>query len=172
VLYARRERLLQMAPFLTGGGMVEHVQAERSTYASAPARFEAGTPNLDGAIGLERALDYLAAIGLDAVRAHDEDLTRHARAALERVPGVRLIGLPAHPIGVVSFVLDHVHAHDVSTILDQAGVAVRAGHHCASLALQHFGVEATLRASFAVYNTRADVDALVLALGKVREVFG
>lgn len=171
-LYAARPVLRQMAPFLTGGGMVESVEAERATYASAPARFEAGTPNLEGAIGLERAIGYLTALGLPAVRAHDEALTRYARAALERVPGVRLIGAPARPIGVVSFVLDEVHAHDASTILDQAGVAVRAGHHCASLALQHFAVGATLRASFAVYNTRADIDALVLALARVREVFG
>ena len=171
-LYARRDRLREMAPFLTGGGMVDEVSAERSTYAAPPARFEAGTPNLEGAIGLERALDYLGALGVDAVRAHDEDLTRYARAALARVPGVRLIGDPARAIGVVSFVLDDVHAHDVSTILDQAGVAVRAGHHCASLVLQHFGVAATLRASFGVYNTRADIDALVRALGTVHEVFG
>jgi cysteine desulfurase/selenocysteine lyase len=171
-LYATRPALRQMAPFLTGGGMVESVDAERSIYAAAPARFEAGTPNLEGAIGLECAIAYLTALGLDAVRAHDELLTGYARAALARVPGVRLIGDPARPIGVVSFVVDDVHAHDVSTIVDQAGVAVRAGHHCASLALQHFGVAATLRASFAVYNTRADVDALVLALARVRQVFG
>jgi cysteine desulfurase/selenocysteine lyase len=171
-LYAPRALLRRMGPFLTGGGMVEDVAAERSSYAAAPARFEAGTPNLEGAIGLEQAIGYLATLGLDAVRAHDEALTRYARAALARVPGVRLIGDPARPIGVVSFVLDEVHAHDVSTILDQAGVAVRAGHHCASLALQHFGVAATLRASFGVYNTPADVDALVLALARVREVFG
>jgi cysteine desulfurase/selenocysteine lyase len=171
-LYASRPSLRQMGPFLTGGGMVESVEAERSSYAAAPARFEAGTPNLEGAIGLERAIGYLTTLGLDAVRAHDQALTRYARAELARVPGVRLIGDPVSPIGVVSFVLDDVHAHDVSTIVDQAGVAVRAGHHCASLALQHFGVAATLRASFAVYNTRADVDALVLALARVRQVFG
>lgn len=171
-LYAARPALRQMAPFLTGGGMVESVEAERSIYAAAPARFEAGTPNLEGAIGLECAIAYLTALGLDAVRAHDQQLTGYARAALARVPGVRLIGDPARPIGVVSFVVDDVHAHDVSTIVDQEGVAVRAGHHCASLVLQHFGVAATLRASFAVYNTRADVDALVLALARVRQVFG
>jgi cysteine desulfurase / selenocysteine lyase len=171
-LYVSRPSLRRMAPFLTGGGMVESVEAERSSYAAAPARFEAGTPNLEGAIGLECAIGYLTGLGLDAVRAHDRELTGHARAALARVPGVRLIGDPVSPIGVVSFVLDDVHAHDVSTIIDQAGVAVRAGHHCASLVLQHFGVAATLRASFAVYNTRADIDALVLALAGVRQVFG
>jgi cysteine desulfurase/selenocysteine lyase len=171
-LYAARPVLRRMGPFMTGGGMVESVEPERAIYASAPARFEAGTPNLEGAIGLERAIGYLGSLGMPAVRAHDEALTRYARTALERVPGVRLIGAPARPIGVVSFVLDDVHAHDVSTIVDQAGVAVRAGHHCASLVLQHFGVAATLRASFAVYNTRADVDALVAALARVREVFG
>jgi cysteine desulfurase/selenocysteine lyase len=171
-LYARRERMLQMPPFLTGGGMVREVGAESSSYAPPPARFEAGTPNLEGAIGLEQAIVYLEALGMPMVRAHDEALTRYARAALARLPGVRLIGDPQRPIGVVSFVLDHVHAHDVSTIVDQAGVALRAGHHCASLVLQHFGVDATLRASFAVYNTQADIDVLVRALGHVREVFG
>lgn len=170
-LYARRALASQMPPFLAGGGMVDRVASESATYAAAPSRFEAGTPNLEGAIGLERALAYLAALGLERVRAHDEELTGYARTALAAVPGVRLIGDPARPIGVVSFVFDDVHAHDVSTIVDQAGVALRAGHHCASLALQHFEVAATLRASFAVYNTRADVDALVGALARVREVF-
>lgn len=171
-LYARRERQREMAPFHTGGGMVERVGERGTTYAGAPARFEAGTPNLEGAVGLASAIEYLRGLGLERVREHDADLTRYARAALGGVPGLRLIGSPAHALGVVSFVLDDVHAHDVSTILDQRGVAVRAGHHCASLALAHFGALATLRASFAVYNTRADVDALVLALARVREVFG
>jgi cysteine desulfurase/selenocysteine lyase len=152
--------------------MVEAVGAESSTYAGVPARFEAGTPNIEGAVGLARAIEYLEAAGLERVMQHDQHLTRCARAALRRVPGVRLIGDPAHALGVVSFVLDPVHAHDVSTVLDQAGVAVRAGHHCASLALAHFGVPATLRASFALYNTESDILALENALGTVRELFG
>jgi cysteine desulfurase/selenocysteine lyase len=171
-LYARRELLERMPPFLAGGGMVDQVGGESSSYAGVPARFEAGTPNVEGAVGLRRAIEYLEALGLDRVMRHDRELTRFARATLRRVPGVRLIGEPKIPLGVVSFVIDDVHAHDVSTILDQAGVAVRAGHHCASLAVAHFGVPATLRASFAVYNTEADVLALERALGGVREVFG
>jgi cysteine desulfurase / selenocysteine lyase len=171
-LYARRELLERMSPLSTGGGMVEEVGAQSSTYAGVPARFEAGTPNLEGAIGLARAIQYLEAIGLSRVLQHDQELTAYARAALARTARVRLIGDPASALGVVSFVVEGVHAHDVSTILDQAGVAVRAGHHCASLALQHFQVPATLRASFALYNTRSDVDALVTALAGVQEVFG
>jgi cysteine desulfurase / selenocysteine lyase len=171
-LYARRELLERMSPLSTGGGMVEEVGAQSSTYAGVPARFEAGTPNLEGAIGLARAIQYLEAIGLPRVLQHDQELTAYARAALARTARVRLIGDPASALGVVSFVVEGVHAHDVSTILDQAGVAVRAGHHCASLALQHFQVPATLRASFALYNTRSDVDALVTALAGVQEVFG
>jgi cysteine desulfurase / selenocysteine lyase len=171
-LYARRELLENMSPFLTGGGMVEAVGAESSTYASVPSRFEAGTPHVEGAVGLARAIEYLEALGLERIMRHDQHLTRFARATLRRVPGLRLIGEPKTPLGVVSFVIDDVHAHDVSTIVDQAGVALRAGHHCASLAVAHFGVPATLRASFAVYNTEADVLALERALAEVREVFG
>jgi cysteine desulfurase/selenocysteine lyase len=170
-LFARRELLERMPPFLTGGGMVDAVGAENSSYAGPPARFEAGTPNIEGAVGLARAIEYLEAAGLERVMRHDRHLTRVARAALRRVPGLRLIGDPAHALGVVSFVLDPVHPHDVSTVLDQAGVAVRAGHHCASLALAHFGVPATLRASFALYNTESDILALEQALGTVRELF-
>jgi cysteine desulfurase / selenocysteine lyase len=170
-LYARRELLERMLPLLTGGGMVDQVGMIASTYAEVPRRFEAGTPNVEGAVGLARAIEYLEALDLTRVMRHDEALTRYARGALSRVPGLRLIGDPEHPLGVVSFVLEDVHAHDASSILDAAGVALRAGHHCAALALEHFGVQATLRASFGVYNTRADVDALVGALGRVREVF-
>jgi cysteine desulfurase / selenocysteine lyase len=171
-LYARRELLERMQPFLTGGGMVDVVAAEGSTYATAPSRFEAGTPNVEGVVGLARAIEYLEVAGVERVMQHDQRLTRYARATLARVPGLRLIGDPASALGVVSFVLDGVHAHDVSTILDQAGVAVRAGHHCASLVLAHFGVPATLRASFGLYNTASDIRALERALGTVREVFG
>jgi cysteine desulfurase / selenocysteine lyase len=170
-LYARREVLERLPPFMTGGGMVDQVGATSSSYAEAPRRFEAGTPNVEGAVGLARAIEYLEGLDLARVMRHDQALTRYARAALARVPGLRLIGEPARPLGVVTFVLSDIHAHDASSILDEAGVAVRAGHHCASLALEHFGVSATLRASFGVYNTRADVDALVAALARVREVF-
>jgi cysteine desulfurase/selenocysteine lyase len=171
-VYARRELLERMPPFLTGGGMVEEVGDERSTYLHPPSRFEPGTPNVEGAVGLTRAIEYLEAAGIERVMQHDEQLTRYARRTLERVPGLRLIGDPERPLGVVSFVFDDVHAHDVSSIVDQAGVAVRAGHHCAALALAHFAVPATLRASFALYNTTSDILALARALSTVREVFG
>ncbi len=172
VLYARRELLEQMPPFLTGGGMVDRVEPERSTFAGLPQRFEAGTPNLAGAMGLARAINYLEEVGLDGVMSHDRDLLVHARAALGQVAGVRLIGNPSRALGVVSFVMDEVHPHDIATILDQSGIAVRAGHHCAQPLMQHFGAPATVRASFALYNTRADVDALVSGLARVHEVFG
>lgn len=172
VLYGRRELLASLAPFITGGGMVDVVTPEASTYAAAPRRFEAGTPNVEGAIGLTRAIEYLRSANLERVTRHDEALTRYARERLAAVPGVRLIGAPRRALGVVSFVMAGVHAHDVSTIVDDAGVAVRAGHHCAQLAMQHFGVPATVRASFALYNTCADVDALCSALDRAREIFG
>lgn len=171
VLYARRELLARMGPFLTGGGMVDEVAAAASTYAAAPRRFEAGTPNIEGAIGLARAIEYLEAADLGWVARHDEALTGYARERLARLPGVQLIGTPERALGVVSFVMEGVHPHDVSTIVDDAGVAVRAGHHCAQLVMQHFGVPATVRASFGLYNTRADVDVLCAALLGVREIF-
>jgi cysteine desulfurase/selenocysteine lyase len=171
-LYARRELLERMPPFLTGGGMVDRVEAEEATFAGLPRLFEAGTPNLAGAMGLARAIGYLEGIGLDVVTSHERELLAYTRRALEHVAGVRLIGTAEAALGVVSFVMDDIHPHDVSTILDQAGVAVRAGHHCAQPVMRHFDVPATVRASFAVYNTRADVDALVCGLAKVRDVFG
>lgn len=169
-LYGRRELLAKMAPPFTGGGMVDEVGVGRSSFAEVPRRFEPGTPNVEGAVGLSRAIEYLEALGLALVMQHDRELTRYARRVLAQVPGLTLLGEPAHPLGVVSFVLEDMHPHDVSTIVDQAGVAVRAGHHCASLAHAHFGVLASLRASFGLYNTRADVDALVAALSRAREV--
>lgn len=170
-LYARRDALASMPPFFTGGGIVDEVAAESATYAAAPQRFEPGTPNVEGAVGLTAAVEYLEAAGTGWVLQHEAALTRYARAALTRTRGVELIGAPASPLGVVSFVMGDVHPHDVGTILDSRGVAVRVGHHCATLALQHFGVPATVRASFGLYNTRADIDALVAALAAVREVF-
>jgi cysteine desulfurase/selenocysteine lyase len=172
VLYGRRQSMAGLGPFITGGGMVDVVTPESSTYAAAPRRFEAGTPNVEGAIGLTRAIEYLQAAGIGRVTRHDEALTRYARERLAAIPGVQLIGAPSRALGVVSFVLAGVHAHDVSTIADDAGVALRAGHHCAQLAMQHFGVSATVRASFGLYNTRADVDALCVALDRAREIFG
>jgi cysteine desulfurase / selenocysteine lyase len=171
-LYGRRELLESMPPLFTGGGMVEVVEAESSSFSAAPGRFEAGTPNLSAAAGLERAIAWLQGVGLERVRAHELDLLRYARRALAALPGVRLIGAGEPALGVVSFVQDGVHPHDVSTILDRSGIAVRAGHHCAQPVMRHFDVPATVRASFAAYNTRAEVDALVAGLARVREVFG
>lgn len=171
-LYARAELLERMQPLFSGGGMVQDVERETSTYAAAPERFEAGTPHLAGAIGLARAISYVEEVGLDAIQRHERSLLDYTRAQLAGIEGLRLIGTAAAALGVVSFVLEEIHPHDISTILDQRGVAVRAGHHCARLVMRHFDVAATVRASFALYNTRADVDALVSGLLRVREVFG
>jgi cysteine desulfurase/selenocysteine lyase len=127
---------------------------------------------LAGAMGLARAISYVEHLGLEVIMRHEQDLLDYARSELARIDGLRLIGTASAALGVVSFVLDDIHPHDISTILDQRGVAVRAGHHCAQLVMRHFGVPATVRASFALYNTRADVDALVSGLLSVREVFG
>lgn len=170
-LYARRDLWAKLSPIASGGGMVVEVGAESSSYADPPRRFEPGTPNLAGAAGLTRAIEYVQSLGLDALRAHDADLVAYARAALGALPYVRLIGDPERALGVVSFVVDGVHPHDASTILDQLGVVVRAGHHCAQLVMQRCGVQATLRASFAAYNDRDDVDALVRGIERAREVF-
>ena len=172
VLWGRRELLESTEPVFTGGGMVEELSAERASYRPLPARLEAGTPNVSGALGLGRAIEWLEQIGLERVEAHERELLSHARAVLAELPGVRLLGSAEPALGVVSFVLEGVHAHDLSTILDQAGIALRAGHHCAQPVMQRFGVPAALRASFAVYNTRAEIDALVAGLRRAREVFG
>ncbi len=171
VLHARAELLSDMEPLVTGGGMVELVEAERASYTAPPGRFEAGTPNLSAALGLERAILWLQALGLERVQAHEQDLLGYAREQLAALPGVRLLG-GGPALGVVSLMVGSVHAHDVSTVLDRSGIAVRAGHHCAQPVMRHFGVPATVRASFAVYNTRAEIDALARGLERVREIFG
>jgi len=171
VLYGKAERLETMPPYQGGGDMIKTVTFEKTTYADLPARFEAGTPHIAGAIGLGAAIDYLGALDWDAVAAHERDLLAYATARLHALPGIQLVGTAAHKAGVVSFVMAGVHAHDVGTIVDQEGVAIRTGHHCTQPVMDFFGVPATARASFALYNTRADVDALVAALQKVRKVF-
>jgi cysteine desulfurase/selenocysteine lyase len=173
VLYGRAELLEQMPPFLGGGEMVRAVSlADGPTWAALPHKFEAGTPNLEGAVGLGAAIAYLGGLDRAAVAAHERALTEYAVARISGVPGVRLIGRARQRAAIVSFVMDGVHPHDVGTILDRHGVAIRAGHHCAQPLLDALGVVATARASIALYNTRADVDALVTGLGAVREVFG
>jgi cysteine desulfurase / selenocysteine lyase len=173
VLYGRRELLEEMGPFEGGGSMIRKVTKERITWASVPARFEAGTPPIGEAIGLASAVEWLDAVGLDAAHAHELDVGAYALERLAEVPGLRLFGPPAGEdrVGIVSFVLDGVHAHDVSEILDRHAVAVRAGHHCAQILMERLGVAATTRASLAVYNNREEIDRLVTALHDVRRVF-
>ena len=172
VLYGRAELLDKMPPYQGGGDMISLVTFEKTHYNVLPYKFEAGTPNIAGGIGLGAAVDYLAGLDWDQVVAHERDLLEYAAQAITKIDGLRIIGTAQEKAGVISFVLDHVHAHDVGTILDQEGVAVRAGHHCAMPVMQRFGVPATTRASFAFYNTRAEIDVLVGALHRVLKVFG
>ncbi len=152
--------------------MILSVTFARTTYALAPAKFEAGTPHIAGVIGLGAAIDYLERLDRAQIVAHEADLLTYATERLREVPGLRIIGTAAHKAAVISFVLEGIHAHDVGTIVDQEGVAIRTGHHCTQPVMEFFGVPATARASFALYNTREEVDTLVRALLKVREVFG
>jgi cysteine desulfurase/selenocysteine lyase len=171
VLYGKRRLLDAMPPYQGGGDMISSVTFEKTLYNKLPYKFEAGTPDISGAIGLGAAIDYLNNIGLDHIAAHEHELLVHATQKLAAIPGVRLIGTAKEKAAVVSFVLENVHAHDVGTILDQEGIAVRTGHHCAQPLMQRFGVDATARASFGLYNTKEEVDALAAGIQKVREVF-
>ena len=171
VLYGREARLEAMPPFLGGGDMIASVSFERSTWNVLPYKFEAGTPHMAGAVGLHAALDYIDSIGFERIAAHEAQLLAHATDALAAVPGIRLIGTARRKGSIVSFVMDGVHPHDIGTIVDREGVAIRTGHHCAQPVMERFGVPATARASLAMYNTPAEIDALVRALWKVRQVF-
>ena len=171
VLYGKAEWLERMPPYQSGGDMIASVSFEKTTYNALPYKFEAGTPHIAGVIGLGVALDYLSGLGLDRVVAYERELLAYGTAALDAVPGVRIIGTAKEKASVLSFIVDGVHAHDVGTILDQAGVAVRAGHHCAMPVMQRFGVPATVRASLAFYNTHEELDVLVAGLHDVREIF-
>lgn len=172
VLYGRAELLQRMPPWQGGGGMIASVTLERSTWAEAPARFEAGTPPIAEAIGLAAALDYIDGIGFEAISVWEDALLRRAVELVGAVPSVRLIGTAAHRAAVLSFLVEGIHPHDVGAVLDDEGIAVRAGHHCAQPVMRHFGIPATLRASFAFYNTMEEVETLARGLGRVREVFG
>ncbi len=172
VLFGREELLEEMPPWQGGGDMIRTVSFEKSTYNELPWKFEAGTPNISGAVGLAAAMDYLESLGLEAVAAHEQRLLALATAELERMPGIEIIGTAAHKAAVLSFTLRGCHPHDLGTILDSEGVAIRTGHHCAMPVMTFFDIPATARASFGCYNTEADVRALVTALGKAREVFG
>lgn len=171
VLWARSELLEAMPPYQGGGSMIDRVTFARTTYAPPPGRFEAGTPHIVGVVGLHAAIDYVDAIGLDAIHAHEAALVAQARAALGQSNAVRLFG-PDDAAGIVSFAVEGVHPHDVGTILDEAGVAVRAGHHCAQPLMDLLGVPATARASFGVYSDAGDVAALVAGIDRVRRIFG
>ena len=171
LLYGRSEWLNRMPPYQGGGDMIETVGVERSTYAPLPAKFEAGTPNIAGVVGLGAALGWIDSVGRDRIGAHEHALLSYAREQLADVEGVRIIGAAPESAGVVSFVMDGVHPHDIGTILDDDGIAIRAGHHCAQPLMARLGVPATARASFAAYNTVGEVDALVAGLEQVRRVF-
>ena len=172
VLYGREELLAAMPPWQGGGDMILTVSFEKTTYNELPAKFEAGTPNISGAVGLAAAMDYLERLGLPAIAAHEQRLLELATAELARLPDIELIGTAAHKAAVLSFNMQGVHAHDLGTILDAEGVAVRTGHHCAMPVMTFFGLPATARASFGCYNTEEDVARLTRALQGAREVFG
>ncbi len=171
-LYAKKDLLERMPPWQGGGDMIRAVNFTRSLYADPPQRFEAGTPNVAGAIGLAAAIAYLKTLGMEAVATHEKILLDYALERLVMVPGLRLIGTPRKRAGVISFWVEGLHPHDLGTLLDHAGVAIRTGHHCAMPVMDHFQVPATARASFGVYNTQEDVHALIAALNQAREVFG
>ena len=171
VLYGKLALLEAMPPYQGGGDMIEQVTFEKTTYAPVPTRFEAGTPDISGVVGLGAAIDYVEDLGLDAIAAHEHALLEYATEGLDTIEGLRLIGTAPHKAAVVSFVLDFAHSHDVGTILDQDGIALRTGHHCAQPVMARFGVAATARASFSIYNTREEVDILMASIEKVRELF-
>ncbi|MEM7414141.1 MAG: cysteine desulfurase [Gemmatimonadota bacterium] len=174
VLWGKRELLEEMAPFQGGGEMIDIVGRDESSWAALPHKFEAGTPNIAGAVGMGAAVDFLSDVGIDAIIEHERDLMEYAFERLRSIPGMRIFGPTSldERSAVISFNLGDAHPHDVSTILDTDGIAIRAGHHCAQLVMKHFGVAATTRASFYLYNTKDDVDRLVEGLERVQEIFG
>lgn len=171
ILYGKREWLDRMPPYQTGGGMIRTVSFEGSTFAPIPEKFEAGTPAIAAGIGLGAAIDYLNSIDFEAAAAHEHELLKYATARLADIPGVTIIGTAEHKASVLAFTIEGVHPHDIGTILDQQGIAIRAGHHCAQPVMQFFDVPATARASFAFYNTKEEVDKLADAVQKVMEIF-
>jgi len=174
VLYGREELLEAMPPFLCGGDMIEYVEEQDTTFAPLPAKFEAGTQNVGGAVGLTAAIEYLEQTGLDVIEREERELVRYAVERLQQLPYITLYGCGdlTNKTGVISFNVKDVHPHDVSTILDADGIAIRAGHHCAHPLMHYLGVNATCRASLYFYNTREDVDALLDSLSRVRGVLG
>lgn len=171
-LYGKAELLEAMPPYQGGGDMIKRVTFAKTEYADIPSKFEAGTPNIAGVIGLGVAIDYVSALGLEVIGAHEQDVLRYALDRLGQLPDVRLVGRARERASIVSFLVDDIHSHDVGTILDQEGIAVRVGHHCAQPLMDHFGITGTVRASFGLYNTKDEVDALVVGLEAVRRIFG
>ncbi len=171
VLYGKRALLEAMPPYQGGGDMIRSVTFEKTLYNDLPYKFEAGTPNIGGAIGLGVAIDYITNLGIDNIAAHEHDLLVYGTEALSAIPEIRLIGTAAQKAAVISFLIEGIHPHDIGTILDREGIAIRTGHHCAQPVMQCFRIPATARASFALYNTRAEVDALVNGIQRVKEVF-
>ncbi|MEE4377965.1 MAG: cysteine desulfurase [Candidatus Competibacteraceae bacterium] len=171
VLYGKAELLEAMPPYQGGGDMIRLVTFEKTEYADLPNKFEAGTPNIAGVIGLGAAVDWMEQVGVDAIAAHEQRLLDYATAQLSEVPGLHIFGEAPHKAAVVSFVMAGVHPHDIGTILDREGIAIRAGHHCAQPLMQRYGLPATARASFAVYNTHEEVDKLIAAIHRVKELF-
>jgi cysteine desulfurase/selenocysteine lyase len=172
VLYGRPSLLASMPPYQGGGDMIASVTFEKTQYNQVPYKFEAGTPNIAGVVGFGAAVDYLSSIDREAALAHEDAVLEYATTRLQEIAGTRLIGEARHKTGVLSFLLEGVHPHDAGTVLDREGIAVRTGQHCAQPVMDRYGITATIRASFAIYNTKEDVDALIKALARVREVFG
>lgn len=171
VLYAKEQLLETMPPYQGGGEMIARVSFESTTYNDLPYKFEAGTPNIAGAIGLGAAIDYVTQIGLPAIACHEHQLLHYAENALSKIPNLNFVGTAQDKAAVVSFTFGDIHAHDIGTVLDHEGIAIRSGHHCAMPVMAHFGIPASARASFAMYNTFQEIDALVAGLERVREVF-
>ena len=171
-LYGREALLEAMPPYQGGGDMILSVSFEKTTYNALPYKFEAGTPNIEGVVGLAAALDYVGGVGIETITAHEQELLHYATERLQELDGIRLIGTAREKASVISFTLEGVHPHDIGTILDQEGIAIRTGHHCAQPLMMRFNVPATGRASFGMYNTKEEADALVAGLRKVIEVFG
>jgi cysteine desulfurase/selenocysteine lyase len=170
-LYGKAHLLESMPPYQGGGDMILSVTFEKTTYNHIPHKFEAGTPNIAGAIGLGAAVDYLTSVGMENVASYEQALLAYATEAIGQIPGVRLIGTAREKAGVLSFLLEGVHPHDVGTVLDQEGIAVRTGHHCAQPVMERFGVPATVRASLAFYNTKQEINALAAGLEQVKRMF-
>ena len=171
ILYGKAALLERMQPFKGGGDMIASVTFEKTTYNTIPHKFEAGTPPIAAAIGFGAAVDYLSAVNMSTIAAYEHDLITYATEQIRRIPGIRIIGAAAEKVAVLSFSVDRIHPHDIGTLLNQEGIAVRTGHHCAQPVMRHFKVPATTRASFAFYNSMIEVDALISGIQKIQKIF-